>query len=86
LGAATVLILYLADLAAQFVNSLNFADAPEISQNIANGIREMGLTVHYNSTLFVGVIRAEDILYFVFLIIASLFITTRIVETRRWRA
>jgi hypothetical protein len=34
----------------------------------------------------VGIIRAEDILYFVFMMIGALFITTRIVETRRWRS
>ncbi|NWF69578.1 MAG: ABC transporter permease [Chloroflexi bacterium] len=86
LGAATVLVLYLADLAAQFVNNLSFTENPEFITGLANGIRELGLTAHYNSTMFVGVIRAEDIAYFIFMIIAALFITTRIVETRRWRA
>jgi ABC-2 type transport system permease protein len=86
LGAATVLILYLADLAAQFVSSLPFTESPEFTLNLSNAIRELGLTAHYTETMFVGVIRAEDILYFVFLMIAALFITTRIVETRRWRA
>ena len=86
LGAATVLILYLADLAAQFVSTMSFSENPELTTNLGNAVRELGLTAHYNSTMFVGVIRAEDILYFVFLIIAALFITTRIVETRRWRA
>jgi hypothetical protein len=49
-------------------------------------VRELGLQAHYNNTLALGIVRAEDILYFVFLIIGALFITTRIVETRRWRA
>jgi hypothetical protein len=33
-----------------------------------------------------GVVRAEDLVYFAFMMIGALFITTRIVETRRWRA
>jgi hypothetical protein len=32
-----------------------------------------------------GIIRLEDVLYFIFVIVGALFITTRIVETRRWR-
>jgi hypothetical protein len=55
-------------------------------QLLADILRELGLQAHYNSTLAQGVVRAQDILYFVFVIIAALFITTRIVETRRWRA
>lgn len=80
LGAATVLILYLAGSAAEWV-----ASQPNIS-GAADFVRELGLQAHYQATMAAGVIRVQDILYFVFMIAAALFITTRIIETRRWRA
>lgn len=80
LSAATVLVFYLADIAASALSA-----QPNL-QLLADILRELGLQAHYNSTLAQGVVRAQDILYFVFVIIAALFITTRIVETRRWRA
>ncbi len=81
LGAATVLVLYIAENAAQAIASLQLT-----SDAMANFVRELGLQAHFGATLAQGIIRAEDILYFLFLIVAALFITTRIVETRRWRA
>jgi ABC-2 type transport system permease protein len=80
LGAATILILYLAEVASGWV-----ASQPSTS-GAADFVRELGLTAHYNATLAQGIIRAEDIAYFVFMIVGALFITTRIIETRRWRA
>ncbi|MBL8163628.1 MAG: ABC transporter permease [Anaerolineae bacterium] len=83
LGAATVLVLYLAEVAASwFANLPNQSDA----SGLTNFVRELGLQAHYEATLLQGIIRLEDILYFVFVIIAALFITTRIVEVRRWRS
>ena len=83
LGAATVLVLYLAEVAASSIASL-----PD--QNVATGlstfIRELGLQAHYDSTMLQGVIRAEDVAYFILMMIGALFITTRIVEVRRWRS
>ncbi|MDX2161680.1 MAG: ABC transporter permease [bacterium] len=78
LSAATVLVLYLAEVAAIFIGNQN--------PQLAAFVRELGLTAHYEATLAAGIIRLEDLLYFVFLIVGALFITTRIVETRRWRA
>lgn len=81
LGAASVLVLYLAEVAASAITNL-----PNVSAGLGNFIRELGFQAHYDSTMLNGVIRAEDVLYFIFMIIAALFITTRIVEIRRWRS
>jgi ABC-2 type transport system permease protein len=78
LSAATILVLYLSEVAAISIGQQNPA--------LAEFVRELGFTAHYDSTLLQGIIRAQDVLYFVFMIIGALFITTRIVETRRWRA
>jgi ABC-2 type transport system permease protein len=80
LAAATVLVLYLASSFASGDFSRNAAPW------LVDFVRELSLTAHYSSTMANGILRAEDVLYFVFLMIASLFITTRIVETRRWRS
>ncbi|MCB9450561.1 MAG: ABC transporter permease subunit [Anaerolineaceae bacterium] len=83
LGAATILMLVLVELAAGWLGSL--PDQGNATW-LVDFVREIGLSAHYDATMAVGVIRAEDVLYFVFLIIAALFITTRIVEVRRWRS
>jgi ABC-2 type transport system permease protein len=80
LSAATVLILYLAD---QGANALSVNSNLSV---LANVLRELSLTSHFNDSLAQGIFRLHDILYFIFLIIGALFITTRIVEARRWRA
>lgn len=81
LGAATILVLYLADYAAVWV-----AGQQQTSSAAADFVRELGFQAHFNATMAAGVIRAQDIAYFIFVIIGALFITTRLVETRRWRA
>lgn len=80
LSAATILVLYLAEVAAIWIAGQQQTSA------MADFVRELGLQAHFNSTMAVGVIRAEDVAYFVFLMIGALFIATRIIETRRWRA
>lgn len=80
LSAATVLLLYLADAFA-----LSLANSPSLA-NAGEFVRELGLTSHFDATLYNGIVRAQDIVFFLLLMIGALFITTRIVETRRWRA
>ena len=80
LGVTTVLALYLAsNLGTVFEGNL-------LAANASAFVRELGLTTHFNSTMLSGLLRAEDIAYFVAMIVISIFITTLIVGTRRWRA
>jgi ABC-2 type transport system permease protein len=76
LSAASVLVLYLIGGAAQFTTN----------QTAANIFRELGLQTHFSETMLQGILRGEDVAYFVLLMVAALFITTTIVGTRRWRA
>lgn len=79
LGAATVLAFFLADSLAIIVSDqATFAGASGL-------IRELGFSTHFQSTLMNGLVRAEDITFFVLFMIVALFITTIIVGTRRWR-
>ncbi len=80
LGVTTVLALYLAsNLGTVFEGNL-------LAANASAFVRELGLTTHFNETMLSGLLRAEDIAYFVAMIVISIFITTLIVGTRRWRA
>ncbi|MEO8397011.1 MAG: ABC transporter permease, partial [Chloroflexota bacterium] len=58
LGAATVLVLYLTDLAAVWIGGQNTAS----SSAVADFVRELGLQAHYDATMSHGIIRAEDVL------------------------
>lgn len=79
LGVTSVLVLYLAaDLGNVFEGGV-------LAANVSEFIRELGLTTHYHQTMLDGLLRAEDIAYYVLMISVSLFITTLIVGTRRWR-
>lgn len=80
LGAATVLAFALADQLAIIVNDQALiAGASEF-------VRQLGFGSHFNATLLQGLVRVQDILYFIFMIVIPLFITTLIVGSKRWRA
>lgn len=80
LGAMTIILLLLADSLAVW------AGGQDITAGTEAFIREIGLQAHYHDTLLEGIFRTQDIFYFLLIIIAGIFITTRLVETRRWRA
>jgi ABC-2 type transport system permease protein len=79
LGAATILVLYLASPFSSVVGE-TFGPAA------ADFAREVGLTVHYDSRMLGGLMQAHDVLYFVLIMGLALFITTLIVGSRRWRS
>jgi ABC-2 type transport system permease protein len=80
LGATVILMLYLAGSIGG-----NVGDS-SIGSQLANVVRELGLQPHFQETMLNGVVRAQDIVYFVLVIVVSLFVATLIVGTRRWRA
>lgn len=80
LGFATVLVFYLAGSLSQL-----FASQPAIA-GAAGFVRELSLQAHYDDTLLNGILRGEDIAYFILVMVAAIFITTMIIGTRRWRA
>lgn len=79
LGAATILVLFLAD-------GLALLAGQQAGGSLGDVLRELSLTAHYQQTMLQGVLRAQDVFYYVAVIVAALFITTLIVTTRRWRA
>ena len=75
LGIAVLFVLWLADFAGQVVQN----------QTVAEAIRALSLQAHYSTSFLIGVIRFEDVVFFIGLIVVMLFITTRVLESRRWR-
>ncbi|QPC83467.1 ABC transporter permease subunit [Phototrophicus methaneseepsis] len=79
LGAATILVLYLASSFSGLIGNTLGAGA-------ADFMREVGLVVHYQARMLSGLLQAHDVIYFVLIMGISLFITTLIVGSRRWRS
>lgn len=75
LGMAALFILWLGDFAGLVIQNRLLAEA----------VRALSLQAHYSTSFLIGVIRFEDMVFFVALITAMLFMTTRLVESRRWR-
>lgn len=75
LSMAFLLLMWLGDLIGNVVASVELADL----------IRTLTLQGHYSTSFQVGIIRAEDAVFFAGMIALSLFIAIRIVESRRWR-
>lgn len=80
LSAMTIILMLLAESVAIW------ASGQDMTSGAVEFIRELGLQAHYHDTLLEGVFRVHDILYFLLIMIAGVFVTTRLVETRRWRA
>lgn len=85
LGAATILVLYLSNAISIYIDNLNTTGNNEVLNTLGTFFRQVGLNVHYQTAMRDGLIRAHDIVYYVLMVAGALFITTRIVETRRWR-
>lgn len=75
LSMSFLLLMWLGDLAGNIVASFD----------LANLLRKLSLQGHYSTSFAVGLFRAEDVAYFAGMIVVSLFITIRILESRRWR-
>lgn len=86
LGAATILVLYLTEAGAIYLNSLDTTGTNQALANLGSYLRAIGLNTHYQTSMALGTIRAHDVAYYVFMVIGALFITIRLVETRRWRS
>ncbi len=89
LGSTSILILYLSDIGATFFQDVTTTQPGTTAATVAGWLstffQQISLRNHYDPTLLFGLVRGEDIAYYLLMIIGALFITVRIVETRRWR-
>jgi gliding motility-associated transport system permease protein len=75
LSIATLLLLWLGDLAGEIVSNLD----------LARLIRQLTLGGHFTTSFAVGLVRAEDVAFYAGIIVIMLFIAIRVVESNRWR-
>jgi ABC-2 type transport system permease protein len=75
LSMSTLFLLYMGDNIGLIVSNID----------LARFIRKLTLQGHYSTSFSFGIFRAEDVMFFTAIIIAMLFITIRIVESKRWR-
>ncbi len=78
LSMTVLLFLWVGDIAG-------IVPASIISTDLVEALRVISLQAHYSTSFMRGVIIFEDVYFFAALITVALFITTRLVESRRWR-
>ncbi len=78
LSMATLFILWLGDLAGLLPASI-------ISTELARALRVISLQAHYSTSFMIGVIRMEDVAFYIAIVAVMLYATIQILESRRWR-
>jgi ABC-2 type transport system permease protein len=73
LSSSLLILLYLGNTVGEVV--------PNIS--LANLLRELSFQGHFSTSFAIGVIRLEDVVYFVGVTVVALFISTRAIEAQR---
>ncbi len=76
LSMSTLFILWLGDYSGSVIQN----------RGLAETVRQLSLQSHYSTSFLIGVIRFEDVVFFIGMIVAVLFVATRIIESRRWRS
>ncbi|MGB1288864.1 MAG: ABC transporter permease [Aggregatilineales bacterium] len=76
LSTITLMILYFAESIGNIVANIDLATI----------IFNLTLPGHYVPSFAVGIVRAEDIVYYAGIIVVMLFISIRLVASRRWQA
>lgn len=78
LSMATLFILWLGDLAGLLPSSI-------ISTELARALRVISLQAHYSTSFVIGVIRMEDVVFYMGIMAVMLYATMLTLESRRWR-
>lgn len=75
LGIAAMLVLWQADLIGDVI----------ANRSLAEFIRAFSFQSNFSYSFALGLVRLDSVVFFVGMITATIFITTQIVESRRWR-
>jgi len=75
LAMITLFLLWLADSAGQVVSNID----------VASTIRLLSLQGHFSTSFSVGLVRMEDMVFFLGIILLMVYLATRAVESNRWR-
>ncbi len=77
LTIAVLMILWLADSVGNLFANMGIG--------LAEAIRTLSLRSHQSTSFLIGIIRPEDIIFYVGLMTVMLFVATQVVAARRWR-
>jgi len=75
LSMAVLIIFWLADTVGSVINN----------RELATVVRTFSFQTNFRYTFALGIVRLDNIIFFVGVIIVCLYITTQIIESRRWR-
>lgn len=78
LSMAVLLMLWVGDIAGLLPASI-------FNAKIVQAFRVVSFQSHYSTTFLRGVLAMEDVFFFALVMVVALFITTRLVESKRWR-
>lgn len=78
LSMSVLLVLWAGDVAG-------LVPASVISTDVVLALRVISLQAHYSTSFLEGLIALQDIYFYIAIMGVTLFITTRLVESRRWR-
>lgn len=77
LSLVTLFILWLGDLAGLLPTSI-------ISTDAARALRQISLQAHYSTSFVIGVIRFEDVIFYLGVMAVMLLLTIQVLAARRW--
>jgi ABC-2 type transport system permease protein len=77
LSMAVLLMLWVGDVAG-------IVPASILSNDLIEAVRVISFQSHYSTTFLRGIVALEDVYFFAAVIMVTLFITTRLIESRRW--
>jgi len=75
LSMITLMILWIGDQAGDLIGNID----------VARLARILSLQGHYSTSFAGGLLRAEDVVFFAGVMVVTLFVTVRFVESNRWR-
>lgn len=85
IGYAFVLFIWIVGAASNFVQAMFGGLAATSGSFLVSFVQYLDFSHHYQDTFIRGIINTSDIVYFVSIIVLSLFFATRVVEMRRWQ-
>lgn len=85
MGYAFILMIWIIGVSADLLQGIAASFTSGSSSVIVDVLDYIDFSKHFQDTFNRGVINTSDIVYFVSVIVLSLFFATRVVESRRWQ-
>lgn len=87
LGLVTLILLWVIDFFSRQMESIFFGvGTGPVGSFFVDALTNLSIVEHFRPSFLQGSLEIIDIVYFVFLAALSLFLATRVLEARRWRA